>query len=139
MTTTLNNLIHVAKIRVAGGAHQQLFLRKLDTGRYRWFHVQHDTQEESESSVAADSAEEAIRLAWRQWRQNSFTLLRCGFRFTLPERDEIGGNALFHQMVASYSTMNGIYLDEELGHQCIVHDASTEALLLWASLKRLVS
>lgn len=133
MLNTLNNLIHIATIRVSGGGKQTLYLRKQDT-RYVWLLLGGEGQE-SESTVAADSAEEAIRLAWRHWENDGFQPLRCGYRFTLPERDEIGVNALFHQMVASYSTMNGIYLDEELGHQCIVHDASAEALQVWASLR----
>src|SRR5262245_27428313 len=133
MPSTLNSLIHVATIRIAGGARQRLFLRKNENGRYAWFQIGAEAQE-TESIVAADSAEEAIRLAWRHWRHDALALLRCGHRFTLPERDEIGGNALFHQMVASYSTINGVYLDEELGHQCIVHDASAEALALWREL-----
>jgi hypothetical protein len=134
MTTILNSLIHVATVRVPGGSRQRLFLRKQNDGRYAWLQVQQDAQEVA-TPIGADSAEEAIRLAWQHWQENSFMPLRCGYRFTLPERDEIGSKALFHQMVASYSTMNGIYLDEELGHQCIVHDASAEALALWAALR----
>lgn len=134
MPNILNNLMHVARIYTAGGVWRWLYLRKSAQGHYIWTAVDGEGQE-SDTPISADSAEEAIRLARRHWIDEFFDTLRCGFRFTLPERDEIGSNALFHQMVSSYSTMNGVYLDEELGHQCIVHDASQEALDLW---KRLV-
>lgn len=134
MSKDLNSLIHVAKSYAAGGRWQWLFLRKMPEGRYLWHRVDGDFAEK-ETNIVADSAEEALRLAWQAWKRESFTFLRCGFRFTLPERDEIGDNALFHQMVASYSTVNGVYLDQELGHQCVVHDASKEALALWAKLR----
>lgn len=134
MPTALTNLIHVARVIGKGGRRHWLYLRHLEGGHYSWFSVDHDGQE-VQTPVTADSAEEAIRLARRHWSRDSFQTLRCGLRFTLPERDEIGSNALFHQMVASYSTINGVYLDEELGHQCLVQDASQEALALWARLR----
>ena len=131
---TLANLIHIARIFSRDSGKQTLYLRRSETAHYHWVFVDQNNQESS-TPVSADSAEEAIRLAKRHWRNDAFETLRCGFRFTLPERDEIGSNALFHQMVASYSTMNGIYLDEELGHQCIVHEASLEALNHWTRLR----
>jgi len=54
-------------------------------------------------------------------------MVNCGFRYTLPERDEHGYNALFHQMAASYATSNGVYFDEESGNNCFVNFASEEA------------
>ena len=62
--------------------------------------------------------------------------MHCGFRYTLPERDEHGLNALFNQMVASYSSSNGVYFEQELGHPCIVQNASIQARLLWKKLKQ---
>lgn len=126
MANTLANLIHIARI-FEGGTWRYLLLRKGEDKRYGWF-----WKSEEATGISADSAEEAIRLARREWKDRDFTTVNCGFRFTLPERDEIGGNALFHQMVASYSSSNGVYVDEELGFQCIVHDASAEARDLWA-------
>lgn len=130
----LTHLIHVARIFSAKGEWVSLYLRKTEAGLYVWHEVDLEGNE-TVTPVSADSAEEAIRLAHRHWKSSSFTSLRCGTRFTLPERDEIGTDALFHQMVTSYGTMNGVYLDDELGHQCIVHDASQEALTLWKQLK----
>lgn len=135
MPTPLNNLIHVATLR-RKGRKCLLFLRKQEQ-HYIWYEV--EEEREVATSVTSDSAEEAIRLARRYFAPHFFETLRCGFRFTLPERDEIGTNALFHQMVSSYSAGNGVYLDEELGHQCFVNEASQEALTLWRRLQPLIA
>lgn len=129
----MSKLIHVA-LFLRKGRWCNLFLRKTEENRYVWFEETRDNNE-TPTDLAADNAEEALRLAHRQWRSDSFRTLRCGYRFTLPERDEIGTNALFHQMVASFSTANGIYFDEELGHQCIVREISQEAFDLWKYLE----
>jgi len=90
-----------------------------------------DNAGEQATTVSGETVEEAMRLAARHWQKDSFTTVICGFRYTLPERDEHGINALFHQMVASYSSMNGVYYDEELGNNCFVQNASDEAIRLW--------
>ncbi len=130
---TTNTLIHIAKIYTAG-RWQYLFLRKFSPQEYRWFLV--ENEQETATQIFSETIEEAIRLARREWRQSAFTPLGCGFRYTLPERDEHGSNALFYQMAASYATSNGIYLDEELGHNCIVNNPSKEARLLLLKLKQ---
>lgn len=121
-----NNLIHVAKI-FRKGRWKYLLLRKISSNEYQWFE-DFFPQPETPTSIISETSEEAIRLAKRDWKNDSFTTIKCGFRFTLPERDEIGGNALFHQMAASYASVNGIYVDNELGHSCIVNNASQEAI-----------
>ncbi len=121
-------LIHVAKI-FKNGTHIHLFLRKISDREYRWF------QEKSETPVFAETIEEALRLAARHWRADSFRTIICGFRYTLPERDEHGINALFHQMAASISTPNGVYFDEELGNNCYVQNQSLEARELFYALR----
>ena len=128
-----NKLIHVAKIFDPAKGWSWLYLRKTaDTGLV-WFQQISETEEPTE--VVGDNTEEAIFNARRRWKEQFFTTLKCGFRFTLPERDEIGTNALFHHMLASYAIMNGVYYDEELGHQCIVREASTEALDIMKTLQ----
>lgn len=124
-----NKLIHVAKIYDAAGGWVWLFLRNTGETGFIWY------QQEEPTGVHGDNAEEAIRNARRHWKDQFFTTLKCGFRFTLPERDEIGSNALFYHMQASYAIMNGVYYDEELGHQCIVREASAEALDLMKTLQ----
>lgn len=131
-TQSLPKLIHVARIFV-GGQWRYLFLRKIETNRFVW----HEENEDGEfpTEVSGATIEEAIRQAVRFWKRDSFINVNCGFRYTLPERDEHGINAYFMQMAASYSSMNGIYYDEELGNNCFVQNASQESYNLWQRLK----
>lgn len=121
-------LIHIARIYTADGWHY-LFLRKNAEGHFTW-HEELSAKEFKDTPVSGQTVEEAMRLAARHWKNQSFTFLNCGFRYTLPERDEHGINALYHQMAASYATGNGIYYDEELGNNCFVQNASEEAVKL---------
>lgn len=125
-------LIHVGLII----PFSYLFLREKGKHEYAWFEVLANG-EEMETEVKAPHIEEAIRLANRHFKEKSFRTLHCGFRYTLPERDEHGINALFHQMGASFESMTGVYFEEELGYNCIVQNASKEALDLWRKLKAL--
>jgi len=131
----LGRLIHVAKCFPRHEGWKLLFLREQkEAGEFRWFiETSADTEEPTE--VAAPLLEEALRLAHVYWRDQQFRCIRCGYRFTLPERDEIGTNALFHQMISSYSSFNGQYVDEDLGYPCIVREISQEAHRLWRSLE----
>lgn len=124
-------LIHIAKIFT--GQSRYLFLRQMAPDRFVWFEEKGNDAEE-ETKVSGQTIEEAMRLAVRRWKSDSFQTLICGFRYFLPERDEHGINALFHQMAASYSSSNGIYYDEELGNNCFVQSASQESYLLWKRL-----
>lgn len=114
--------IHIAKILHPKKGRCYLFLVKEDN-LFRWIF-----ESGEETGIQDSQVEEAIRLARREWKNQSFQTVKCGYRFTLPERDEIGNNALFHQLESSHKNFNGIYFDEELGHQCIVREASQEAL-----------
>lgn len=126
----LANLIHVGRIAASGEQGKYLYLRKINPHSYSWFE-----ESEKETSVNAFTIEEALRLANRTWKSAYFRMVNCGFRYTLPERDEHGINALFYQMVASYTSFNGIYFDEEIGCNCFVQFASDEAKYLWKLLK----
>lgn len=121
-------LIHVAKI-FKNGKHTLLFLRKVSNNEYRWF------QDKESTPVYAETIEEALRLAPKHWNNDSYRTIICGFRYTLPERDEHGINALFHQMAASIVTPNGIYFDEELGNNCFVQNYSLEARELFFAVR----
>ena len=136
--TAKNKIIHVGKRSLQGGMITYLLLREEPEG-FTWYEEKKPGEEEK-TGLTAKTSEEALRLAHRQWKNDFFKTLACGWRYTLPERDEHGYNALFHQMVASYNASNGIYFDSELGHTCFVDFASTEARDLWkrlASEKRL--
>lgn len=132
MKTNEKSLIHVGKYHPPKRGTRWLFLRKLSPHHYIWFEA--DGDNETKTEVEASSIEEALRLAHRTWKSHAFRTLICGFRYTLPERDEHGMNALFHQMATSQNTMNGTYFDESLGHNCFVQGASQEALELLKDL-----
>lgn len=143
MDWKVSTIIHIGYLQ-QGRDRIYLFLRKTDSQRYLWHVADPQTglagtdenHKEEFPTVIADSVEEAIRLASRKWNNPSWKSLGCGFRFTLPERDEIGTPALFHQMVLSHKVGNGVYLDEELGCSCIVRDAPSQTLLLWKQLEQ---
>ena len=126
-------LIHAGTYTLPRQGAQTLLLRKMAPRRFAWFRLA--GEKELEAGIEAPSAEEALRLAHQKWKGYAFRTLICGFRYTLPERDEHGMNALFHQMVASYRSPTGVYFDEELGHNCHVQNASKEALDLWHRLE----
>lgn len=129
-----SKLVHIAKFFGDQG-WQLVFLRQTAPHLFQWHYVDANL-EENISEVSADSTQEAMRLGFRQWKSQFFKPLGCGFRYNLPERDEHGINALFHQMVASLSSFNGVYYDEELGHMCFVQNASLEARQLWQRLSK---
>jgi hypothetical protein len=133
MNNKIQNLIHIGKIFSLAGAAKYMFLRKTSTQSYKWFEGIPEG-EEIDTALEASSVENAIRLAFATWQGDYFTLINCGFRYTLPERDEHGINALFYQMVASYSSLTGVYFDEIIGNNCFVQNASAEARTLWKTL-----
>lgn len=129
-----NKLIHLAHIFIPKKGKTLVYLRQCGDHEYRWYIEDHDSIEHP-TDIEGETPEEAMRNAHQSWKLNAFTTLCCGFRYALPERDEHGMNALFHQMTASLSTMNGIYFDEELGHNCFVQNSSQESISLWHKLK----
>ncbi len=128
-------LIHAARIFAHEGSWKYLFLRKKGPQNYAWMMEKADDSEE-QTAVSSFNVEEAIRQAYPYWKDRSLTMLHCGFLYSLPERDEHGINALFHQMIASYSSGNGIYFDADLGYNCFINFASDEAKNLWKSLEK---
>ncbi len=98
--------------------------------RFVWF------LRDKETPIVGGNSEEAILLARKQWGEDNFRTLNCGFRYTLPERDEHGVNALYSQMVSSYASMNGIYFDPDLSCNCFVQSASNEARSLMKQLAK---
>lgn len=127
-------LIHVARIHLQSKGKLYLFLRQLECYRYVWF-CEEKPAIEIETAIWGGTTEEAMHAGYRAWQDERIFPLNCGFRYTLPERDEVGTNALFHQMVASYSSSSGVYFDEELSSNCIVQFASIEARDLWKRLQ----
>lgn len=123
--TNLNKLIHTGSIQTKKGK-RYLFLREVEPHHYIWF-LEEEPGKEMDTGVSAASIEFALQLARKTWKMDNFRTVICGFRYTLPERDEHGANALFHEMAASYASSNGVYFDHDLGHNCVVYHASKEA------------
>lgn len=118
--------IHVGLLPSRGPSTLLLLRKETEEGPYRWA-LRKATGYEEPTAVTGRDAGEAIHRACQVWRPLHVRMLKCGYRYTLPERDEVGTPALFHQMVASYATSTGIYFDEELQANCIVYLASQEA------------
>lgn len=131
-----SKVIHAAIIHSRGLRRVNLFLREIGPTHYTWF-MEKEGDVEEETSVSAPTIEEALYAARLFWKKDSFRTLHCGFRYTLPERDEHGNNALFCQMVSSYDNSGRVYFDQELGNNCLVIHASEEALSLWHRLQTL--
>ena len=129
------NLIHVARVKIGGGKSAVLFLRKTDPLNYTWY-IEKEGKEES-TGIESTHPEEAIRLARRQWALDEFQPLKCGYCFTLPERDEHGTPALFYQMIKSLNTLTGAYFDEDLGFSCHVQQIPVDSRRLYKKLKEL--
>lgn len=122
-------IIHIARIQSSEDPFPHyLFLRKQGDNLFVWY------DSKAELALSGSTVQETLKMGRKTWHLNSFRMVNCGFRYTLPERDEHGCNALFYQMVESYRSYNGIYFDEELGHNCYVNFASQEALALMKNL-----
>lgn len=133
MDPTKPKLIHIARIFLPKQPDPSyLLLKQLDQQVFSWF--QRIDSEEIPQPITAPTLGQALLKARQHWVNNFFRTVNCGFRYTLPERDEHGMNALYYQMVASYSSSNGIYFDEEAGYNCFVNFASQEALTIWSQL-----
>jgi hypothetical protein len=129
-----SKIIHVGRIMSSRKGVSYLLLRQTSPYHFAWMYWTIHRSEEP-TGIEASSLEKALQAARRHWKREGFRTVICGFRYTLPERDEHGNNALFHHMVASYSSQNGIYFDEELGRNCIVNFASQEAQDLWRQVR----
>jgi hypothetical protein len=114
-------------IHIANSDDGILLLKEDSPSRFVW------VKGKEETSTEAPSYEEAVRLGWKTI--SGFSPLLCGYKFTLPERDEHGNNATFSDMVQSLNSSNGIYFDKDLGHNCIVHQIPQKSRLLYEKLK----
>lgn len=133
--STIARLIHAARIQPLGHRVSYLLLRESSPGTYTWY-IENGDGNETDTGVEASNIPECLHLAFRKWRDENFRPLHCGFRYDMEPRDEHGVNALFCEMVESYSVVNvdGQFFDEFSGHRCYVDFASDEALDLWHRL-----
>ncbi|HRD55441.1 MAG TPA: hypothetical protein PLC42_03490 [Parachlamydiaceae bacterium] len=130
--TKTNRLIHIGILKKKGKEHY-CFLREQNPILYEW--KEEENGNEKSLNLFGSSIEEAIFKIRRAFDSQEFCFLDCGFRYTLPERDEHGINALFFQMKESYNASNGVYFDEILGNNCHVQFASLDALKLLKKLQ----
>jgi len=114
---------------------QYLFLKKNDSSGFQWFKTTPTFDQEEATSCVAETPSLAIQAANKLWKEDFFRLLHCGFRYSLPERDEVGCNAFYWEMAKSYASFNGQYFDDDVGHLCYVDFASQEALAIWRKLQ----
>ncbi|NGX61078.1 MAG: hypothetical protein K940chlam9_00558 [Chlamydiae bacterium] len=122
--------VHAGKI---AGERKSLLLEKEGESSYVWKKISLAGSRIEGTDCKGEKLTEAIENGYKTWE--GFSLLHCGFLYTLPARDEMGCNALFWQMAKSYSSSNGRYFDEEVGHLCYVDFASQEALSLWRTIR----
>lgn len=125
----IDPLIHVATIRPQGPREVYLFLRQLPNKRFCWFEERTKGREVA-TPLQASSLHEALHRGKQHWKKAHFQLVQCGFRFSLPERDEIGRPAFFSEMVLSYSSPTGSYSDPESGQPYEVTQAAQKSLHL---------
>lgn len=132
-TSTAGRLCHIGKLQRSGKKPSYVFLRQTGDHRFVWFEEENGKEQATEISAA--SLPEALRLAHKKWKPFAFRTVICGFRYLLPERDEHGVNALFHEMVQACQSPTGTYYDQDLGHSCMVQNASLEALDMYYRLR----
>lgn len=126
-----NRIIHVGVLKKGNKKHY-FFLKEMSSMLYKW---EDEESPYKDLQIYGQTIEEAISEAKKFFKDQEFYFLNCGFRYTLPERDEHGINALFFQMKDSYNASNGVYFDEILGNNCYVQFASLEALNLLRKLQ----
>lgn len=69
-----------------------------------------DLKEELPVQKQFIAVQQAIFFGYRYWKEDSLSILHCGFRYLLPQGDKVGTNALFWQIAASCASHNGNYL-----------------------------
>jgi hypothetical protein len=116
-------------------AKEQTFLLFQEGSLYRWHLLLNDNYHLLATTCSAMNIGRACHLARMQWGRYGFRTLRCGTLFTLPERDEIGSPALFHEMIQSLAVSNGVVTDPSRGHPYRVDQISEEAVRLYKKIK----
>lgn len=109
-----DNLYWIASLE--NGGKKWLTLHKEEDGLFRWY------LDNMPTDIANTSAEASVKEARKRYREEHLKIHSCGNKFTLPERDEHGTPANFQEMVKSLRSMNGVFFDDQLGHNCIVRE-----------------
>lgn len=122
------DIVHIGRI-FSEGLENYLFLKRCPSKQFQW------VRQEDPISQEFESLDRAFEFGWKEWKDNRFSPLACGYRFTLPERDEHGTPALFEEMAKSLNSMNGVFFHESLGHNCIVNQIPIKARRLYETIK----
>lgn len=104
-------IIHIAKL----DRDKIITLQELTPGLFDWF------DQDKSLNLSSSSIEEAFKKGRKELKARGFSPIHCGYKFTLPERDEHGKEALYIDMMKSLASPNGIFFDETMGHNAVVH------------------
>lgn len=102
---------------------------------FQWFIYNIEDKTLVETSCKGPNIGQTCHLARLKWARWGFRTFRCGTLFTLPERDEIGSPALFHEMVQSLSNSSGVVFDSNRGYSYRVDQISEEAIRFYKTIK----
>lgn len=131
--------------RIPPGQHLALLLKDERSGHYQWWQLQESSDalqslSESLTPILSPFASPAMACsqARKQLKKQSFRTLHCGTVYLERKafRDEIGTPALFSHLALSYSSSNGLFLDQDYGCMARVDEPSGQALDLFKTLKK---
>lgn len=111
-----------------------LVLRK-ESEFFHWFIYNTENKNLIATSCKGPNIGQTCHLARLRWARWGFRTLHCGTLFILPERDEIGSPALFHEMVQSLSNSSGAVFDPNRGYSYRVDQISEEAIRFYKEIK----
>ncbi len=101
-------IIHKARVN-----NKWIDLVEIEPAKYGWY----------EGDRSLDLNAGSIPLAFSIARKAfpDFLPIAAGYKYTLPERDEHGKEALYCEAVKSLESPNGVFFDEKAGHNVVVH------------------
>lgn len=109
-------------------------LTQEETG-FRWHLFEEDSNKFYPTDCLGENIGLACHFARMKWARYGFRTLRCGTLLTLPERDEVGSPALFHEMIQSLSISSGVVFDPGRGYSFRVDQISEEAIQFYKRIK----
>ena len=102
-------------------------LVEIEPGKYGWY--------EGEHSLDLNAASIPLAFVIARKAYPDFNPIAAGYKYTLPERDEHGKEALYCEAVKSLESSNGVFFDEKAGHNVVVHLIPQKTIDLIRGLK----
>lgn len=101
-------IIHKARVN-----NKWIDLVEIEPAKFGWY----------DGDRSLDLNATSIPLAFAKARKtfSNFLPIAAGYKYTLPERDEHGKEALYCEAVKSLESSNGVFFDEKAGHNVVVH------------------